>query len=266
MRQNYPRTEFLTYDPDIQLPMPVGIFFSDVQEHERVVPFQQHRKGQLTIPFSGVISANTQEGIWIVPTKHGLWIPSNTPHNLTYTVSGQFCFLYIDPEVAPMPSECCTLALTPLILEMLLKFAQMPQSYSPYGRTGRFVQVLLDELLETRAEHLFLPVSQDATIQRIADEVISQPYKRTTIAQWAEQFNMSERTFARFFQKETSLTFGDWRKQLHIMMAIEWLLAGLSVQIIAERLGYESVSAFITMFKKHLGFTPKQYLKRYQSK
>ena len=42
-------------------------------------------------------------------------------------------------------------------------------------------------------------------------------------------------------------------------MALQRLSSGVSVQRTAEDLGYESVSAFITMFRKTLGQTPARY-------
>ncbi|MEX3628729.1 MAG: helix-turn-helix domain-containing protein [Burkholderia sp.] len=61
---------------------------------------------------------------------------------------------------------------------------------------------------------------------------------------------------------ETGMSFGRWRRQLHIVVAIQKLSTGLSVQRVAAELGYESVNAFITMFKKVLGKTPGHYLPR----
>ena len=73
---------------------------------------------------------------------------------------------------------------------------------------------------------------------------------------------MSERTLARLVKQETGLTFGRWRGQLHLVLALQKLTTGDSVQRIADELGYESVSAFITFFKKTLGQPPKQYMKQ----
>lgn len=56
------------------------------------------------------------------------------------------------------------------------------------------------------------------------------------------------------------MSFGQWRQQLKLLIAIRQLCNGESVQNIAFDLGYESVTAFITMFKKQLGQTPKQYV------
>jgi AraC-like DNA-binding protein len=56
------------------------------------------------------------------------------------------------------------------------------------------------------------------------------------------------------------LTFGRWRQQLHLIVALRELSAGASVQQVSTELGYESVTAFITMFKKALGKPPAKYL------
>lgn len=44
------------------------------------------------------------------------------------------------------------------------------------------------------------------------------------------------------------------------MIALRELASGRPVQEIAEILGYESVTAFITMFKKAFGNTPAKYM------
>jgi AraC-like DNA-binding protein len=70
---------------------------------------------------------------------------------------------------------------------------------------------------------------------------------------------MSERTLTRLVLRETGMSFGRWRQQLHIIIALQRLSGGALVQRVAEDLGYESVSAFITMFKKALGKPPARY-------
>ena len=41
---------------------------------------------------------------------------------------------------------------------------------------------------------------------------------------------MSSRSLARLVQKETGLTFGRWRQQLHLIVALRQLAEGRSVQ------------------------------------
>ncbi|WP_425611679.1 helix-turn-helix domain-containing protein [Xanthomonas citri] len=70
---------------------------------------------------------------------------------------------------------------------------------------------------------------------------------------------MSDRSLARLVQRETGLSFGRWRQQWHLIVALRQLTEGAAVQQVAGNLGYDSVTAFITMFKKMLGKPPAQY-------
>ncbi len=45
-----------------------------------------------------------------------------------------------------------------------------------------------------------------------------------------------------------------------LILALQALIDGRNVQQVAQMLGYDSTTAFITMFKKGLGQTPGRYL------
>lgn len=45
---------------------------------------------------------------------------------------------------------------------------------------------------------------------------------------------MSERTLARLLTHATGMSFGRWRQQLHLMLAVRWLAAGASVRQVAD--------------------------------
>ncbi|MWT63805.1 helix-turn-helix domain-containing protein, partial [Escherichia coli] len=47
---------------------------------------------------------------------------------------------------------------------------------------------------------------------------------------------------------------------LQLIVALQFLIGGKSVQQAAQALGYDSTTAFITMFKKGLGQTPARYI------
>ncbi|MGA7826924.1 MAG: helix-turn-helix domain-containing protein, partial [Geobacteraceae bacterium] len=65
----------------------------------------------------------------------------------------------------------------------------------------------------------------------------------------------------RLFVRETGLTFGAWRKRLVLQEAIERLGTGQNITRVAFDLGYQSLSAFIAMFRQALGASPGQYLR-----
>jgi AraC-like DNA-binding protein len=138
--------------------------------------------------------------------------------------------------------------------------AAQSQAYSPESSTARLVYVLLEELGRMKVEQLYFPVSDHPKLRRLANEMICHPGNRNTAQEWADWLAVSERTLGRLVSQETGMSFGRWRQQLQIIVALRWLYAGVQVQRIAEDLGYESVSAFITMFKKALGKSPARYL------
>jgi AraC-like DNA-binding protein len=56
------------------------------------------------------------------------------------------------------------------------------------------------------------------------------------------------------------MSFGRWRQQLSVILAVRWLAGGTSIQRVAADLGYESVPSFVTMFRKALGTSPGRYM------
>jgi AraC-like DNA-binding protein len=77
---------------------------------------------------------------------------------------------------------------------------------------------------------------------------------------WAHRAGLSERTMARLLSRETGMSFGRWRQQIQLMLAVKWLGTGVSVQQVADDLGYESAGSFVTMFRKALGTSPGRYM------
>ncbi len=94
----------------------------------------------------------------------------------------------------------------------------------------------------------------------IADAMIANPADNAGVEDWARRIGISGRTLARLMREQTGMTFGRWKQQLHISLALQWLIEGVSVQKIASDLGYESASSFVFMFRKTLGSPPVKYL------
>ncbi|HEY6370428.1 MAG TPA: helix-turn-helix domain-containing protein, partial [Candidatus Sulfotelmatobacter sp.] len=52
---------------------------------------------------------------------------------------------------------------------------------------------------------------------------------------------------------------GKWRQQLRLMRSLQLLAAGEKITNAALEAGYSTPSAFIAMFRKTLGTTPRRY-------
>ncbi len=245
-------------DPD-ETDRPAVASRLQVAEHDAEIPVHEHRKGQLILALHGAVTCEVASALWIVPPQCGVWIPGGMPHSNRATANARLCYLFVEPGIVDLPMQCVTLAISPMLREMILHLADAPLDYPHGSHTDRLARVLLDELVQMPAEHLSLPVSHHPKVRALAAALSADPADRSTISQWAVRLALGERTLTRLIERETGLSFGRWRQQLHLLIAIRELAAGAPVQRVSETLGYESVTAFITMFKKALGLSPTRY-------
>jgi len=256
MRQplRYPWPDF---DVD-QLPTPVIAVRVDVIGNRAEVDDHWHRKGQLVFALGGGVTCRVPSGLWMVPPHCGVWIPGGMAHSNLATANARIFFLYIEPGAADLPDRCCTLSISPLLRELIVELSDRGQDDD--GRGALLARAVLTELPRMPVQQLHLPISSEPRLRRIASALAEDPADRSTLAEWAKRVALSESSLARLVVKETGLTFGRWRQQLHLIVAIRELASGASVQQVSADLGYESVAAFITMFKKALGKPPARYL------
>jgi AraC-like DNA-binding protein/mannose-6-phosphate isomerase-like protein (cupin superfamily) len=223
--------------------------------------FHHHRKGELLLALRGVLTCEVEGGLWIVPPQSAIWVPGGVVHKFTATGTLECYVAFIDPSVeSNLPSTCCALSTTPLLRELLIRSASLPMMYADGGIESHLVTLLLDEIAAAPIGNLHLPMPTDARLRKIVEMIAASPADRGTMETWARRVGMSERTLARVLASQTGMSFGRWRQQLHLMLAVRWLGAGASVQQVADDLGYESASSFVSMFRKNLGSPPARYM------
>ena len=77
---------------------------------------------------------------------------------------------------------------------------------------------------------------------------------------WSQELGASTKTIARRFDSKLGINFTKWREQLRLHKAIQWLSENRSVTDVALSLGYDSLPAFIQMFKRQTGTTPGKFV------
>ncbi|WP_437888328.1 AraC family transcriptional regulator [Phytobacter sp. V91] len=247
------------FNPDSQQESALA-FGITVEADEQQIPAHSHRKGQLILALSGAITSEVENARWMVPPHHAVWLPGMVPHSNHATPGAQLYFLFVEQERVNMPESCCTLKISPLVRELIMTLSTRSFRERQQPATQRLIAVLFDELPRQPQMQLQLPVSPHPKIRQMVDTMVQRPAQWQTLTQWAQIFAMSERNLARLVVKETGLSFRRWRHQLQLILALRLLIGGESVQNVAQSLGYESTTAFITMFKKGLGQTPGRYL------
>jgi AraC-like DNA-binding protein len=248
-------------EPD-DVPRPIVAFGAKMSDADgfELEP-HRHKKGQMLLVQRGALSCEVEGGLWIVPPRSAIWIPGGALHAIRATTALEGYNAFVDPDVGVrLPEVCCAVSVTPLLRELLSRAAHLPYLYEEGGATARLVAVLLDELAAARVEDLHLPMPTDARLRRIVDDMMASPADRGSLEIWARRAGMSRRTLERQINRETGMSFGRWRQQLSVVLAVKWLAGGSSIQQVAGDLGYESVPSFVTMFRKALGTSPGRYM------
>ena len=234
-------------------------------------PQHEHAQGQLVLALAGGVRCAIQGQVWMVPPQGAVWIPPHQTHTNYVTHNAEVCIAFIATAAGLPEVPVGTIAVSPLLRELLLQLAglqaasaAMATSMTPMQQAEdvyqqRLVDLLLLELARAQPQAYAIPVLHHPRLQTLYQHLLAEPQNRLSSRAWAERLAMSERTLLRLVKQDTGLSFARWRQQVQLLHAVLQLAAGKSVQQVSMDLGYESVSAFITVFKKRLGTTPKRY-------
>lgn len=226
-----------------------------------VIPEHTHPEDQLLFASKGVMTLQTKQGVWVVPPMRAVWIPANTLHAVSMSGQVSMRTLYLEPRLGRgLPGRCFVINVAPLLKELILHACRYARLNKKVGKQRRIIEMIVDQLNEAESIPLQLPQLSDSRALRVAQTLFADPGDRRTLMKLCTDSGASKRTIERLFLDETKMTFGKWRQQLRLLRAMELLAAGEKVSFAAAEAGYESTSAFISMFRKQLGTTPRRYL------
>jgi AraC-like DNA-binding protein len=226
------------------------------------LPKHSHPTAQLIHAVQGVMVVSTALGQWVVPPTRGVWMPAGTVHWVRMVGEVQVRTVYIRPDARPdLPSECQVVGISSLLRELILAAIDVRQPYAPDSRDGRLMALLLDEVALLPSLPLRLPRPTDPDLLTICESLTTAPDDTSTLGDWAGQLGVDAKTIQRRFARQTGMTFGQWRQQARLLAALEQLASGTKVVDVALNLGYNSPSAFATMFKRQFGAPPSAYFR-----
>lgn len=251
--------------PDIKtLPRPMYIRLECFAANSTVKP-HAHTWGQLTYSLTGIMRIETTQGNFIIPPQYALWIPAGIVHTAFMLSKTEFRSLYVEqPFLTQFPNRCVVYEVSPMVREMIKHLSDSPDKYDETGADGRLVNVLLDQILRLPETPLHLPIPRNSKLQVIVNCLLENPSDKRTLNDWAAELQTSTRTLARWFKQDIGMGFRQWRQRALYLAALQYLEQGTSTTRTAMELGYDSVSAFITMFKKTCGISPGEYLRKHK--
>ncbi|HEY1559997.1 MAG TPA: helix-turn-helix transcriptional regulator [Caulobacteraceae bacterium] len=223
----------------------------------------KHPWGQLVFGTRGVMTVHTDGATWLAPATRAIWMPADIAHEIVMKGEVAMRTLYIAPERAvPLPATPRVIEIAPFLRELILHILGVGMLDPARPDHDRLAGLLIDLLVQARAQDLMLPLPRDKRAQTLAEHLQTRPGDRASLADLAQQAGASLRTLQRLFPEETGLTVEAWRQKARLIWAVAQLSAGASVTASALDCGYESPSAFITAFKRQFGVTPSSYRQR----
>jgi AraC-like DNA-binding protein/quercetin dioxygenase-like cupin family protein len=227
-----------------------------------VIPLHLHDRDQLVYASRGVMTVRASAGTWVVPTQRAVWIPAAVPHTITMSGAVAMRTLYLKPRLTrTVPRNCCVVNVSPLLKELILYACTMGALKKTVKPHGHLIFMIIDQLEAVQMIPLQLPNPTDPRALRVAAVLLADPSDRRPLIRICKGTGASKRTVERIFQEDVGMTFGKWRQQLRLMEAMRHLAEGAKVTHAALESGYGTPSAFISMFRKALGTTPKVYFR-----
>ncbi|MGX2993310.1 helix-turn-helix domain-containing protein [Streptomyces sp. JNUCC 64] len=189
------------------------------------------------------------------------WLPAGVRNNVTLPGGALLLPLGSRPGPSATPPDAVLVQRFPpeaegfLLHTVIANYSFIrPEGHDPQGITRRFLELLSAPRPPATARG---PAA--SAVHQIAEEVRRSPASRRTLAQWGAELGVDARSLGRDFTDATGQTYAQWRAQLRMTLARQYLEEGMTVGRTARTLGYADASALTRVFTRAHGMSPSEY-------
>ncbi len=126
-----------------------------------------------------------------------------------------------------------------------------------YGNTMELITMLYRAVLDKDSLHLKseMPELLDKILAFVEDHLSEE----ITLDDTGKRFFVSRSTISNVFRKEIGISFYRYVTQRRLVAAKNLILEGMSMENIAEKVGFTDYSSFYRAFKNEYGISPRQF-------
>lgn len=228
-----------------------------------LVPEHAHGSDQLIYATRGMMEVHSGQGMWLIPPHFALWIPALTMHRIRMPSAVSMRTLYIRPGLVARPEPACAvLCVTPLLRELILEAVRIGCLRLRDLDHCALRSLIVLHLTKATSTPTEVRLPQDSRALAVAQQILKDPAQPHSLAALCGRAGVSVRTLERLFKTEPGVDFDAWRRQVRMIRAVEFLIAGRSVKEAAFAVGYGQPSAFVEAFRRTFGVTPKVWTGR----
>lgn len=206
---------------------------------------------------------------WVLPPQRAAWIAADVPIRVSVRAPTTACsVLFARDALPPPPLPCQVFTVSPLAREMFVYAMRWGQEREPDNvDADRFLLALAAVCRELAAspDHFWLPRGQSPELiaaMAYTAAHLSEPLQLDAVAR---SVGVSMRTLARRFALEAGMPWRAFLQRARLITAMEQLAAReASVTETALAVGFDSLSAFSTAFRRFVGERPVDYRRRFQ--
>lgn len=205
---------------------------------------------------------------WFLPPQRAAFIAAGTPmRGFTSRRATSASVLFAKGAITIPHGPCCVFAVSVLAREMIQFAMRWGRDRDPNDAVAdRFFLSLaaVCEALAAQPGPFWLPQAQSPELGRAMDYALARLHQEPTLAEAAAVASVSERTLARRFEQETTMTWQHYLRRARMIRAMELLTAqDIKAIEVAHQVGFNSQSAFIKAFRDFTGDTPSRYRARF---
>lgn len=220
-----------------------------------------HGSDQVIYATRGVMEVASGQTLWLIPPSFAIWIPARTLHRIRMPGAVSMRTVYLRTGMAPrLPTLCSVIHVSALLRELIVETVRLGQLRTRNRLHCALRDLLIAQFQSASTAPSLVRMPADPRALAVAQAVLDDFGESKPLAALCAAAGASVRTIERAFRKDVGTDFETWRRQVRLMRAVELLVGGASVKQVAFDVGYRQPSAFVTMFRRTFGTTPKAWV------
>jgi AraC-like DNA-binding protein len=230
------------------------------------VPAHAHGSDQLIYGISGLMEVSSGQSAWLIPPHFALWIPARTSHRIHMPGALSMRTLYLRKSLSARPEpHCSVLHVTPLLRELIVEAAAVGHLRTRNRYESALRDLLIAQIQKASPMPTVVTLPQDERALTLAQTILRNPAESKSMSVLCFEAGVGVRTIERLFLREVGISFESWRRQVRLTRAVELLVSGSSIKQAAYEIGYSQPSAFVELFRRTFGTTPKAWVSALQT-
>jgi AraC-like DNA-binding protein len=216
---------------------------------------------QLVYARLGTLTVTTEAGYWVVPPSRAVIVPAGVASQLRLHGRVTMSCLYLRGDFYQEDVTCTVISVPRLLRELIIHIVELGMLCRTQPSELRLALLVTDLLQEVEVEPLQLQVPVESRALQVFRLLEQEPGLCGSLSAIAERAGVGKRTMERIVRREMGMSFGRWRQQIRMYMALRMLADNHSVTDTALSVGYSTASAFVYAFREIFGRSPGEYFK-----